>query len=118
MRVGNTEKAKKHINKITHPQLMPKKQHTYILYLQAVMNTQEFGLAKANNFEKPSVLGLEQNKTKQLQEKGASTAEKRCANLLVNKKLDQNGVMKEQITTMQKQRAAQKSNENGSNDGW
>ena len=59
MRVGNTEKAKKHINKITHPQLMPKKQHAYILYLQAVMNTQEFGLAKSEQLLRKALgLGL------------------------------------------------------------
>jgi len=34
MRVGNQDKAKAYINKITHPHLLPKKQHAYILYLK------------------------------------------------------------------------------------
>ena len=120
MRVGNTEKAKKHINKITHPQLMPKKQHAYILYLQAVMNTQDFGLAKSEQLLRKALsLGL---RTKQDQAVArmhlagicAQTGRKKDAvNLLAEaKKLDQNGVMKEQITTMQKQlRAAPSKNQ-------
>ena len=30
MRTGNTDKALKYINRITHPQFMPRKQHAYI----------------------------------------------------------------------------------------
>ena len=36
MRSGDTEKAKAKINKITAPQFLPKKQHAYVLFLQAV----------------------------------------------------------------------------------
>jgi hypothetical protein len=43
MQKGDQEKAKKFINKITHPQFLPKRQHAYILYLQALMNAQEMG---------------------------------------------------------------------------
>ena len=46
MRLGNTDKAKSLMNKITHPQLMPRKQHAYVIFLQAVLNTQEFGFGK------------------------------------------------------------------------
>ena len=52
MRVGNTDKAKHYINKITHPNLLPKKQHAYVIFLQAVMNTQEFGFSKSEQYEK------------------------------------------------------------------
>ena len=47
MRVGNTEKAKKYINRIGAPQMLPRKQHAYVLFLQAVMNTHEFGFSKS-----------------------------------------------------------------------
>ena len=32
MRVGNHEKAAKHLNRISRPDLMPKKQHAYVIY--------------------------------------------------------------------------------------
>ena len=35
MRLGNTEKAQKYINRISAPQLLPKKQHAYVIFLQA-----------------------------------------------------------------------------------
>jgi hypothetical protein len=37
MRVGNTDKAKKYIDRITHPEYLPKKQHAYVLFLKAVL---------------------------------------------------------------------------------
>ena len=45
MRVGNQDKAKAYINKISHPQFLPKKQHAYVLYLKAVLGAQELGFA-------------------------------------------------------------------------
>ena len=47
MRLGNTEKAKEHINKITDPRFLPRKQHAYVLFLQAVLNSQELGFSKS-----------------------------------------------------------------------
>ena len=47
MRTGDTEKAKKYVNKISAPQFLPKKQHAYILFLKAVLNTQELGFAQS-----------------------------------------------------------------------
>ena len=47
MRLGNQEKAKKHINRITAPQYMTRRQHAYVLYLKALMNAQELGFAQS-----------------------------------------------------------------------
>ena len=111
MRTGNTEKAKKHINRIRHPQYMPKKQHAYILYLQAVMNTQDFGLAKSEQLlRKALAMGLRTNQDQAVARMHlsgicAQTGRKKEALSLLSeaKKLDKNGVMKEQLTMMQKQ---------------
>lgn len=111
MRIGNHEKAKKYLNRITHPQLMPRRQHAYILYLQAMLNTQEWGFAKSEQvLRKALALGL-----RTAQDQGvakmhlagicAQTGRKTEATTLLSeaKKLDKNGVLKEQINMMQKQ---------------
>ena len=59
MRVGNQDKAKKYINRISAPQFLPRKQHAYVLYLQAVMNAQELGFANSEVLlRKALLLGL------------------------------------------------------------
>ena len=111
MRVGNTDKAKKHINKITHPQLLPKKQHAYILFLQAVLNTQEFGFAKSEALLRKAIgLGLRTDQDSAVSRMHlagicAQTGRKAEAISLLKeaKKLDKKGMMKDQINTMQKQ---------------
>ena len=111
MRLGNTDKAKKYINRITHPQLMPRRQHAYVLFLQAVMNTQEFGFAKSEQYLRKAIsMGLrtgQDNAVARMHLAGIcmqtgrkSEAEK----LLVEaKKLDSSGLMRDQITLMQNQ---------------
>ena len=47
MQRGDQEKAKRFINKITHPQFLPRRQHAYVLYLQALMNAQDMGFAQS-----------------------------------------------------------------------
>ena len=108
MRLGNTEKAKKHINKITHPNLLPRKQHAYVLFLKAVMNAQEYGFTKSEQYiRKALTLGL---RTKQdnavarmhlagicVQTGRKSEAEKL---LIEAKKLDNSGMLKDQINQM------------------
>ena len=47
MRVGNTDKAKKYVDRISHPEFLPRKQHAYILFLKAVMGAQELGFVKS-----------------------------------------------------------------------
>ncbi len=111
MRVGNTEKAKRHINRVTHPQFLPKKQHAYILYLQAVMNTQDFGLAKSEQLLRRALtMGLRTDQDQAVARMHlsgicAQTGRKKEALSLLSeaKKLDKKGLMKEQLTMMQKQ---------------
>jgi hypothetical protein len=59
MRMGDTEKAKNHINKISAPQFLPKKQHAYVLFLKAVLGTQELGFAKSEELLRKAIaMGL------------------------------------------------------------
>lgn len=111
MRLGNTEKAKDLINKITHPHLMIKSQHAYVLFLQAVMNTQEIGFAKSEQLLRKAIqLGLrteQDNAVARMHLAGicVQTNRRNEANVLLSeaKKLDKNGMLKEQINQMQKQ---------------
>lgn len=111
MRTGDTEKAKKSINKITHPQFLPKKQHAYVLFLQAVLNTQELGFAKSEQLLRKAIsMGLrtgQDNAVARMHLAGicAQTGRKKEAVTLLAeaKKLDSSGMMKEQINQMQKQ---------------
>jgi hypothetical protein len=108
MRVGNTDKAKMYINRITHPQLLPRKQHAYVLFLQGVMNTQEFGFAKTEQFLRKAIgLGLrtgQDNAVARMHLAGicAQTGRKSEAEKLLAeaKKLDSSGMMKDQINQM------------------
>lgn len=111
MRLGNTEKAKTYMNKITHPHLMPRKQHAYVVFLQAVLNTQEYGFGKSEAMLRKALgLGL---RTKQdgavarmhLAGICAQTGRKQEALTLLAeaKKMDDKGMMKDQISQMQKQ---------------
>lgn len=108
MRLGNTDKAKMYINKITHPQFLPRKQHAYVLFLQAVMNTQEFGFTKSEQYLRKAIaLGLrtgQDNAVARMHLAGIciqtgrkSDAEKLLAEA---KKLDNTGMMREQINQM------------------
>lgn len=112
MRTGNTDKALKYINRITHPQFMPRKQHAYVLFLQAVMGAQQAGMAtnSENKLRKAIGLGLrkpEDNAMARMHLAGicAQTGRKKEAMSLLSeaKKLDNSGMMKEQIRTMQQQ---------------
>ena len=111
MRVGNTDKAKKYIDRITHPQFLPKKQHAYILFLKAVMGSQEMGFAKSEQLlRKAMELGLRQpedNAVARMHLAGicAQTGRKNEAvSLLAEaKKMDKNGMLKDQIKMMQQQ---------------
>ncbi|MCT4560643.1 MAG: DUF2892 domain-containing protein [Crocinitomicaceae bacterium] len=114
MRMGNTEKAAHYINKITHPQFMPKKQHAYVIFLQAVLNTQELGFAKSETMLRKAIgLGLrtsQDNAVARMHLAGicAQTGRRsEAVSLLAEaKKMDKSGMMKEQITMMQKQMQA------------
>jgi hypothetical protein len=111
MRVGNHEKAKEHINKITLPHVLPKKQHAYVLYLKAVLGSQDLGFAKSEQLlRKAMTLGLrtsQDNAVARMHLAGIciQTGRKQEAvSLLAEaKKLDSSGMMRDQINMMQKQ---------------
>jgi hypothetical protein len=111
MRQGDTDKAKSNINKITHPQFLPKKQHAYVLFLQAVLNTQELGFAKSEALLRKAIgMGLrtgQDSAVARMHLAGicAQTGRRTEALTLLAeaKKLDVKGMMKSQINDMQKQ---------------
>ncbi len=111
MRVGNHEKAHGYLNKISRPDLLPKKQHAYVLYLKAMLGTQELGFAKTEQMLRQAIqMGLrtkQDNAVARLHLSGicAQTGRKQEAVTLLNeaKKMDENGILKEQITMMKGQ---------------
>lgn len=111
MRQGDTQKAKKYINKITHPQFLVKRQHAYVIFLQAVLNTQDYGLNKSEQMLRKAIgIGLrtgQDNAVARMHLAGicAQTGRvKEALTLLAEaKKLDSSGMMKEQINQMQNQ---------------
>jgi hypothetical protein len=111
MRLGNTEKAKEHINKIADPRFLPRKQHAYVLFLQAVLNSQELGFSKSEQLLRKALgMGLrtdQDNAVAKMHLAGicAQTNRRSEAVSLLSeaKKLDKSGMMREQITSMQKQ---------------
>lgn len=111
MRLGNTDKAKEYINKIGAPQLLPKKQHAYVLFLQAVMNSQEIGFAKSEQLlRKAMTLGLrtnQDNAVARMHLAGICVQTNRrneATTLLAEaKKFDKDGMLKDQLNMMQKQ---------------
>jgi hypothetical protein len=111
MRTGNQEKARHYINKITHPEFLPKRQRAYVIYLQAMFNAQDIGFAKSEMLLRKAIaLGLRRGHDQamaRLHLAGvcAQTGRKTEAlNLLAEaKKLDNTGMMKDQIKMMQSQ---------------
>jgi hypothetical protein len=114
MRMGDTQKAKNYINKISAPQFLPKKQHAYVLFLKAVLSTQELGFAKSEELLRKAIsMGLrtgQDNAVARMHLAGicAQTGRKtESLTLLAEaKKLDTSGMMREQISQMQKQMQA------------
>ena len=110
MRVGNTDKAKVHINKID-PRFLPKKQHAYVLFMKAVLTTQEIGFAKAEQLLRSALsMGLRTAQDKAVAKMHLAgicvqTNRRQEANVLLAeaKKLDKSGMMKDQIQQMQAQ---------------
>jgi tetratricopeptide (TPR) repeat protein len=114
MRIGNQEKAKKHINRITAPQYMTRRQHAYVLYLKALMNAQDIGAAQSEQLLRKALsLGLrtnEDNAVARMQLAGicAQTGRRPEASALLSeaKKYDKNGMLKDQIKMLQGQMQA------------
>lgn len=111
MRIGNQEKAKKHINRITHPQFLVKRQHAYVLYLQALLNAQDWSMTQVENqLRKALSIGLKQPQDQAMAKMHlagvcAQTGRGKEAKLLLQeaKKLDKDGTFKDQIKTMTQQ---------------
>lgn len=111
MRLGNQDKAKYHFYKITHPQFLPRKQHAYVLYMKAVLGTQDMGFSRAEQLLRKAIsMGLrtpQDNAVARMHLAGicAQTGRRQDAITLLAeaKKLDSSGMMKEQISMMQKQ---------------
>ena len=111
MRVGNHEKAHDYLKKISRPDLLPKKQHAYVIYLKAMLGTQELGFAKSEQMLRNALqLGLrtkQDNAVARLHLSGicAQTGRRQEALTLLNeaKKLDENNMLKDQITMMKSQ---------------
>ena len=114
MRLGNQEKAKKHINRITAPQYMTRRQHAYVLYLKALMNAKELGFAQSEQLLRKSLsLGLrtnEDNAVARMHLAGicAQTGRRPEASALLTeaKKYDKGGMLKDQIKMLQSQMQA------------
>lgn len=114
MRIGNQEKAKKHINRITAPQYMTRRQHAYVLYLKALMNAQELGFAQSEHLLRKALsLGLrtnEDNAVARMHLAGicAQTGRRPEASALLTeaKKYDKGGMLKDQIKMLQSQMQA------------
>lgn len=112
MRMGNQEKAWKALQKINSPQFLPKKQHAYVIYLKGMLGLQnDLGLQKCEQMIRKALqLGL---RTKQdqavakMQLAGIcmQSGRKQEAKTLISesKKLDTNGMLKEQLDMMKKQ---------------
>lgn len=114
MRLGNTDKAAHYINRISHPQFLPKRQHAYVLFLKAVLSTQELGFAQSEQMLRKAIsMGLrtgQDNAVARMHLAGicAQTGRTSEAKTLLAeaKKLDSSGMMKDQISLMQKQMQA------------
>jgi hypothetical protein len=108
MRSGNQEKAQASVNRITHPHLLPKRQHAYVLYLQSVMNVQSMPHSKSESMLRKALgMGLKRGHDQamakmQLAGICAQTGRKQDAITLLNeaKKADNTGMMKDQIKMM------------------
>lgn len=111
MRVGNQDKAKKYVNRINAPQFLPKKQHAYILYLKAILNSQDLGFAQSEQLLRKAIgLGLrtpEDNAVARMHLAGicAQTGRKSEALTMLAeaKKIDKGGIVKDQVKMMQQQ---------------
>jgi hypothetical protein len=114
MRLGNQDKAKMYINRITAPEYMPRRQHAYVLYLKALMNAQDLGMAQSEQLlRKAMSIGLrrdEDNAVARMHLAGicAQTGRRPEASALLSeaKKYDKNGMLKDQIKMLQSQMQA------------
>tara|TARA_B100000508_G_scaffold141092_1_gene146488 strand:- start:166566 stop:167150 length:585 start_codon:yes stop_codon:yes gene_type:complete len=112
MRMGKQDKAWKALNRIKAPQMMPKKQHAYVIYLKGMLGLQQdLGFAKCEQYIRKALnMGLRTDQDKavakmQLAGICMQTGRKNEAKTLLSeaKKLDKNNMLKEQLDMMKKQ---------------
>ncbi len=112
MRMGKQEKAWKALNRIKAPNLLPKKQHAYVLYLRGMLGLQQdLGFPKCEQLIRKALnMGLRTDQdtaVAKMQLAGIcmQTGRKNEAKTLLSesKKLDKNNMLKEQLDMMKKQ---------------
>lgn len=111
MRTGNQEKAAKAINRITHPQFLPKRQHAYVIYMQALLNAQTISPSQAEALLRKAIgMGLKRGHDKAMSRMHLAGIcvqtgrRQEAVQLLAEaKKMDDSGMLKDQIKMMQSQ---------------
>lgn len=112
MRTGNQEKAQRAINRITAPQyILSKRQKAYVIYMQALLNAQSFPPARVEGMLRDAIqLGLKRGHDKAMARMHLagicvqSGRRQEAVTLLAEaKKMDDSGMLKDQIKMMQGQ---------------
>jgi tetratricopeptide (TPR) repeat protein len=111
MRIGNHEKAFAILKRITHPNLLVKRQRAYYYYLVGMLGAQELGLNKSEQMLRKALnIGLRTNMDKAVAHMHLGgiclqTGRKREAVLLFDeaKKLDKDGMLADQLKMLKKQ---------------
>lgn len=111
MRTGNTDRAYYHLKKITAPQMMVKRQQAYYYYLIAMLGAQENGMAKSEQMMRKALqIGLRSQMDQavahlHLASMCLQSGRKPEGLKLLDeaKRLDKDGMLKEQIKTMKTQ---------------
>jgi len=111
MRSGNQEKARINFNKITFLRVLPKRQRAFVIYMQAVLNSQQTSFSKTEQaLRKALSIGLRAKHDKALARMHLAGV---CAQtgrvpeavklLAEAKKIDTSGMLKDQINSLQSQ---------------
>lgn len=111
MRAGNQEKAQRAINRISSPQFLPKRQRAYVIYMQALLNAQSYPHARIESMLRQAMqIGLKRGHDKAMARMHLAgicvqTGRRQEAITLLAeaKKMDDSGVLKDQIKMMQAQ---------------
>lgn len=111
MRSGNQDKAQRAINRITSPQFLPKRQKAYVIYMQALLNAQTFPPSKVEGMLREAIqIGLKRGHDKAMARMHLaglcvqSGRRQEAVSLLAEaKKMDDSGMLKDQIKMMQTQ---------------
>ncbi len=111
MRSGNQDKAQRAINRITSPQFLPKRQRAYVIYMQALLNAQALPQVKIEGMLREAIqLGLKRGHDKAMARMHLAGIcvqtgrRQEAVSLLAEaKKMDDSGMLKDQIKMMQGQ---------------